>query len=158
MDNPEDTRWLSYDELAKLRGIDKDSAVRLVRRKRWPKREGNAGAVRIAVPGSVLASPQISPRTKPLAPAVPPDISPDNNRAIKALEDEAATLREALERERESVEHARLAEEQERDRANRAEAERAAALVRAAALEGELAGLREALAEARKPFWRRWLG
>ena len=38
------------------------------------------------------------------------------------------------------------------------EAERAAALIRAAALEGELAGLRETLAEARKPFWRRWIG
>jgi len=30
--------------------------------------------------------------------------------------------------------------------------------VRAAAAEGEAKGLREALAEAKRPFWRRWLG
>jgi hypothetical protein len=38
----------------------------------------------------------------------------------------------------------------ERDRAENA-------LIRAAAAEAEAKGLREALAEARRPFWRRWI-
>jgi hypothetical protein len=39
----------------------------------------------------------------------------------------------------------------ERDRAENA-------LIRAAASEAEVKGLRETLAEARRPFWRRWIG
>ena len=39
-----------------------------------------------------------------------------------------------------------------------ARAEREAAKVAAAAAEGEVKGLRLALEEARRPFWRRWLG
>ncbi len=39
-----------------------------------------------------------------------------------------------------------------------ARAKREAAKVAAAAAEGEAKGLREALTEARRPFWRRWLG
>lgn len=31
-------------------------------------------------------------------------------------------------------------------------------MIRAAASEAEVKGLREALAEARRPFWRRWIG
>ena len=46
----------------------------------------------------------------------------------------------------------------ERARAAQAEREREEARIRAAAAEGEAKGLREALAEARRPFWRRWLG
>ena len=46
----------------------------------------------------------------------------------------------------------------ERARAARAEREREAAKVAAAGAEGEAKGLRLALEEARRPFWRRWLG
>jgi hypothetical protein len=47
-----------------------------------------------------------------------------------------------------------------RDRRERdaARAEREAAKVAAASAEGEAKGLRLALEEARRPFWRRWLG
>ena len=38
------------------------------------------------------------------------------------------------------------------------EREREEARIRAAAAEGEAKGLRLALEEARRPFWRRWLG
>jgi seryl-tRNA synthetase len=67
-------------------------------------------------------------------------------------------LREALKREREGSD--RLQAERnaaatdlarERDRAENA-------LIRAAAFEAEVKGLRDALEEARRPFWRRWLG
>ncbi len=46
----------------------------------------------------------------------------------------------------------------ERARAAQAERKREAAKVAAAAAEGEAKGLRLALEEARRPFWRRWLG
>ena len=61
----------------------------------------------------------------------------------------AAAVREDAER------LARATAEAERDVAR---AEREIAKVAAAAAEGEAKGLREALAEARRPFWRRWLG
>ncbi len=47
--------------------------------------------------------------------------------------------------------------ERERDAAQ-AERDREAAKVAAAAAEGEAKGLRLTLEEARRPFWRRWLG
>ena len=56
------------------------------------------------------------------------------------------------------MERERLAGERTVERAERAEAECSAAMIKAAAPEGELAGLRGALAEARKPCCRRWLG
>ena len=45
-----DGRWLTYDELAKMRGITKASAERLVLRSRWRRRRDNQRVVRILVP------------------------------------------------------------------------------------------------------------
>jgi chromosome segregation ATPase len=70
----------------------------------------------------------------------------DESWTIKALEDAVKALREALERA--SAEVPGL-----RERLERAEREREEARVRAAAAEGEVKGLRDAL----RPFWRRWL-
>jgi hypothetical protein len=64
---------------------------------------------------------------------------------------ESATLREQVVTERGRADRA----EAERDAAR---VEREATKVAAATAEGEAKGLREALAEARRPFWRRWLG
>ena len=68
-------------------------------------------------------------------------VTPGDRPALRA---KSATLREQV--------------ESERARAAKAEAEREAAKVAAAAAEGEAKGLRLALEEARRPFWRRWLG
>jgi hypothetical protein len=93
------------------------------------------------------------------------DDYPDESRTIKALEAEAATLREAVGRERDRAERAEAQVAAERARAGQVEADRDAARaeatraqVTAASAEGEVKGLREALAEARRPFWRRWMG
>jgi hypothetical protein len=51
MDDADGTRWLSYPELATSRGISVASASRLVRRRKWQRRTGNDGTVRILVPG-----------------------------------------------------------------------------------------------------------
>jgi hypothetical protein len=45
-----DGRWLTYDELAKTRGITKTSAERLVLRNRWRRQRDNQRVVRILVP------------------------------------------------------------------------------------------------------------
>ena len=90
------------------------------------------------------------------------DAPPDESRTIKALEGETAALREALARERERADKAEREREEARDEAK-------ALAVRAAVAETEAKGLREraeraetradrAEAEARRPFWRRWLG
>ncbi len=47
-----DARWLSYDEIAALRGIDRASAIRMVRRKHWAKQDANDGTTRVASPGN----------------------------------------------------------------------------------------------------------
>ena len=65
--------------------------------------------------------------------------------ATVVLEAGIGTPREALMRERERA-----------DQAEAAEREREDGRVRAVAAEGK--GLREALAEARRPFWRRRIG
>jgi hypothetical protein len=112
--------------------------------------------------------PDSTPETGPDS-AGRPD---ERDRIISALEAEAATLREVVGRERERADKAegesailREQVEAERERAGRAEAEREAARaereaakVAAALAEGEAKGLRLALEEARRPFWRRWLG
>ena len=49
-----DTRWMTYTELGEMLGIERLSAKRLAMRHRWPRRAGNDGAARVAVPVSVL--------------------------------------------------------------------------------------------------------
>lgn len=46
--------WLTYDELAERLGIERESARQHVKRKRWGRRPGNDGKVRIGVPDDVL--------------------------------------------------------------------------------------------------------
>ncbi len=86
------------------------------------------------------------------------DAPSEESRTINALEAEIGTLREALMRERERADRAEARVAAERGRVEAAEREREDARVRAAAAEAEGKGLREALAEARRPFWRRWIG
>ena len=49
-----ETRWLSYGELAKARGISKASATRLAFRRKWPRQVSNDGGARVAVPVTEL--------------------------------------------------------------------------------------------------------
>jgi flagellar biosynthesis/type III secretory pathway protein FliH len=86
------------------------------------------------------------------------DSQPEESRTIKALEGEATALREALGRERDRADRAEAEADAERTRAAQAEREREAAKVATASAEGRAEGLRLALEEARRPFWRRWLG
>lgn len=159
------TRWMSYDELAVARGINRASAIRLTFRKHWPRRTGNDGQARVAIP--------------PDAQVPPPDAThddahdatggdPPDNRDLEALPRERHRADQAEAR----VDRAEAGQAAAHVRADRAEAREAelrtmadrqgreltAALLRTAIAETEARALREALEEARRPAWRRWLG
>jgi hypothetical protein len=51
----DDGRWLTYPELAAVRGIDKPSAIRLATRKKWRRQRDNCRIVRVLVPPEWLA-------------------------------------------------------------------------------------------------------
>jgi hypothetical protein len=53
-DDMADGRWLTYAELAKLRGIDRASAFKLALRHRWRRQKNNAGHMTVFVPSSFI--------------------------------------------------------------------------------------------------------
>src|SRR5689334_463001 len=65
---PMDTegRWLTYGELASIRGTKRASAIKLAQRERWPRQAGNdrSQTVRVLVPGEWL----VSAKDKPVEP------------------------------------------------------------------------------------------
>ncbi len=160
------TRWMTYAELAAARRITRSSATRLAFRRGWPRKTGNDGQARVAVPT--------------VAQAPPPDATPDDiPGATPVIVDVITPVAthdngggEALTRERQRADHAEVRADQAEVEATAARddaaaarvladqraADLTAALVRAATAEGEAKGLREALTEARRPAWRRWLG
>jgi chromosome segregation ATPase len=50
-----DGRWMTYADIAKLRGISKASAERLVFRRRWRRQQGNDRILRVLVPLEFLS-------------------------------------------------------------------------------------------------------
>jgi hypothetical protein len=77
-----DTRWLTYKEMAAALGIDEESARRRAQRRKWPRREGNDGKARVAVPVDLLTrQEEVAARgdagddAGDDAPDVPPDIA-----------------------------------------------------------------------------------
>jgi hypothetical protein len=50
----DETRWLSYGELARAKAISKRAAIRLANRQGWQHRPDHRGPVRVAVPASAL--------------------------------------------------------------------------------------------------------
>jgi hypothetical protein len=155
-DNDSDTRWLSYDELAEARGIDRQSANRLVARKGWLRRKTNEGKVRIEVPAAyLLSAPDKSGDNGPEQQDVSgdkPALEPDKNGTIKALETALTELQEQLGRERSRTDRAEAAADHERrarelDRQAAAE-DRARFAEDRADLEGQIQALQVSLAEA----------
>ena len=78
-------RWLSYSQIAALRGISRTSAERMVRRAKWRRQVDNQGVTRAAVP---LAYAEPERATLPDSQAE----NPPDNRALQAT---IAALREA---------------------------------------------------------------
>ena len=128
-------RRMTYAELAAVRGTSQPSAVRLVRRRGWPRQVGNDGVVRVLVPLSEARNVSKS-ETRSLAPAAPaptPDVSeppqassghiapvspgqaaPDDRGLIRGLESAIEALREQLVSERRRVDELQALLTQER--------------------------------------------
>jgi hypothetical protein len=90
-------RWMSYAELAQVRGTDKPSALKLALRKRWPRRKDNHGTMQVCVPPD-WARPWSDGTSDDMAPTAPHDT--EVSRAISALLDAAAAFRERGEQDR----------------------------------------------------------
>ena len=54
----ESSESLTYDQLAERLGIGRQSARQLAMRKRWPRKPGNDGLARVAVPADALTRPE----------------------------------------------------------------------------------------------------
>lgn len=61
----DDLVWLTYDELAERLNIERESARQQVKRKRWARRPGNDGKVRIGVPVEVFTADSTGGETDP---------------------------------------------------------------------------------------------
>ncbi len=137
-DVSDDGRWLTYEELAEIRGISRASAKRLVLRNGWRQRHDNEQAVRILVP--------------------PDRLSPGMSRISAAFGSVLAIIRDAHAGEisalREQLVEARCERDQERERANQAEASLAAERQWADTLHQQLNAAKEALEEIPQLRWQ----
>jgi hypothetical protein len=79
----DDARWVSFAELAKIRGISKDSAIALVRRRGWRRQRDNQGHVIALVPSASLTHEA--------------DYQPDDPPESEAHDAIASGVREAIE-------------------------------------------------------------
>lgn len=159
-DTGDGTRWMSYAELAKLRGISKASATRLAFRRGWPRQSGNDGMARVAVPLTALRPDTDATHDEPsdITGDIPHDDMGVNPNVIKALEAHVDSLRgrlAAADGEAKALRDSLSEIERDRDALRQ---DREEARVRTATAEGEAKALREALREAQRPFWHRWIG
>ena len=96
-DNPPDTKQLTYTELGRLRGISRESAERLARRRKWKRTVGNDGQTRVAVPPdwATLAAPDNPEdiRGRRVDPV------PSLRAAVEELREQGSALRDQLARE-----------------------------------------------------------
>ena len=154
-------RWISYTELAEMRGTDKTSALKLALRKKWPRRKDNHGTMHVCVPPEWLGAwgnrrpPDNTPNNMPSSAPNGVDIS----RSISTLEmalasadkraDQAEKRADRAEIRAEQAEaradQAKQAVEMERNRADRAEPGREAAQIRVDRAEQATDALRERL-------------
>jgi hypothetical protein len=84
-------RWLTYDEIAKIRGIGRASAVKLAQRERWQRRPGNDRTARVLVPLDWLRPARRSGDTSP---EEFPEASRGLSRVIGVLEAAIAASKE----------------------------------------------------------------
>ena len=127
--------WLTYDQIAKLRGTAKVGAIRWVQRHKLRRQPGNDGLVRILVPPDVLAQTDAPRRSAPNS----------SQNGAAAFETALAAIREAHAGELTAL---RDQLQDQRSRAERAEA-------RGDRLRQELDAVREELDRKREVEARR---
>ena len=96
-DDTPDAKQLTYTELGRLRGISRESAERLARRRKWKRTVGNDGQTRVAVPPDWATL---------VAPDNPEDVRgrrvdpvPALRAAVEELREQGSALRDQLSRE-----------------------------------------------------------
>ena len=144
-------------EAASLTGMSVDALRHRVKRRKLQSVRGNDGMTRVRLDDAAVQASQAS-QAEDNAVSVLHSQLPGHGQTLDALASHVASLRERL-----AMADTMAAEL--RDRLGRIEQERDAlrqdredARVRAATAEGEARALREALDDARRPAWRRWLG
>ncbi len=142
----------TYEEIRERWRLGSTDAARIkAKRRKWLHEPPNhPGAVaRIRVPQEDWNAAERWERS--------PGSDSEQSRSFKGLASVAAIFRE--ERDRLQAERDRVVIERDAVQAEvtKLREEREEARVRAAQAEAEARGLREALTEARRPFWRRWL-
>ena len=144
-------------EAASLTGMSVDALRHRVKRRRLQSVRGNDGMIRVRLTEATTKASHTSQAGDDAASTLHSQLA-ESGQALDAMASHVASLRERLAM-------ADTAAAQLQDRISRIEQERDAirqdredARVRAATAEGEARALREALAEARRPDWRRWLG
>jgi hypothetical protein len=153
------SRSLTYAEIAEALRITPESANRLARRKRWPRVKGNDGRTRVAVPEEAFVRPD-SPPVSPVHAQIARLDRELAHAQIARMEGELAGLREALAeaRARTSAAEARASAAEARVEAAEGRAsEESAKTTQAIAAFEALARRLEAMAEAKRPSWWRWL-
>jgi hypothetical protein len=118
-------RWVSFAELAAARGVDKASAIRLVRRRGWRRQRDNQGHVRALVPetwiNGIADRPPDSPGDNP------PDTFPGlsmHTRALAALEEAVTGLTRRAEQAEQRADAASAAAAAANQRADAADGDR----------------------------------
>jgi uncharacterized coiled-coil DUF342 family protein len=116
----DDRRSMTYAEIAAARGISADSAVRLVRRKRWTKQAGNDGTVRVLVPvGEAIPASPRKPGGQPGGqPRGQPGGRPPGYAPADILPVILGAIREVMQPLSEQIEAANRRADHERDRAD----------------------------------------
>lgn len=166
MDAPRPTTdsLLTLTEAAARTGHTREALRQRVKRGSLQSMKGNDGQVRVHLrdlgdlppPGEIGVDPdQANNATTDVTLAVlfatvadlQADLGRTRSTLDKAVADHLVDLGQVQERAAQAI--------TERDQARQ---EREEARVRAARAEGTASALREALAEARRPFWQRWLG
>lgn len=165
MDDEQSGTWMSYAELGKIRGISKESSLKLALRRGWRRQADNKGIVRVCVPLEFAVQRDIGADARADKNLGAVDISMDAKRlanemgnALTILREQMSTAQAANSRMAEDIVALRaqvviLAAERETARQ-----EREIARIEAASGKAEVRVLREALTSARLPLWRRLLG
>ena len=91
-DADSDERWVSFEELAKARGVTKPSAIKLVRRHGWRRQRDNQGHIRALVPAAWITPEET--REPDSTGDGPADRATDNSRIINVLQTAVASLTE----------------------------------------------------------------
>jgi DNA repair exonuclease SbcCD ATPase subunit len=159
--------WLTYHDLADRLGTSAEGARRRAQRGRWTRQRGNDGLARVMVPNDALDAPRAvrAPSARGDEEAAAPALVDALRGQLVALESHIKTLqadKEALTQDLTTT-RADLSAHVDMLKAQLASAEarageEAAKTAQAIAAFEQLAQRLEALAEARRPWWRRLVG